>query len=239
MPTPQTLQVADLVVLLTRKPIKTLRLRVDGRGQVQVSAPLRTSLVAISAFVARHRLWVVARQAAVQQLVSVDPGQGDVWVWGERWTLHKVAATQVQVQVQQGQGVVVLQAAADVLADAGRCAQALQPWQAGLVRSAATPLLERWAAVLQVQPSSLAIRPMRSRWGSCTPASGRICLSSELACRAPDLLEYVVVHELAHLLEANHGPRFWAHVARCLPDWAERRQRLRQPLIDLQVPHVV
>ena len=74
---------------------------------------------------------------------------------------------------------------------------------------------------------SLAYRNMRSRWGSCQPETGRICINTRLALYPPECLEYVVVHELAHLLEANHGPAFYAILDRALPTWKSARDKLR------------
>ena len=75
-------------------------------------------------------------------------------------------------------------------------------------------------------PTSIALRDTRSRWGSCT-ARGDIMLSWRLICAPPKVFEYVVAHELAHLLELNHSPRFWAHVAILMPDWKSARMWLK------------
>ena len=64
---------------------------------------------------------------------------------------------------------------------------------------------------------------MKSRWGSCNVKTGALCLNVQLVKKPPQCLEYVVVHELCHLLVPNHSPQFWAYVADCLPDWKRRR----------------
>jgi len=83
-----------------------------------------------------------------------------------------------------------------------------------------------FAAVVGVAPPPLTVKDMRSRWGSCS-AKGRVSLHWGLVLLDPALLDYVVVHELCHLRELNHGPAFWRRVAAVLPDWRERRKRLR------------
>ena len=88
-------------------------------------------------------------------------------------------------------------------------------------------LVQKWAAVMQVHPSELTIKNMTSRWGSCQPATGRICINVRLALYPPECLEYVVVHELCHLLERGHGPRFKALMDAFMPDWRDRRAKLR------------
>lgn len=96
------------------------------------------------------------------------------------------------------------------------------------VVSSFTPaLIEKWEPVMGVKAGDVAYRNMRSRWGSCKPSTGRICINTRLALYPPECLEYVVVHELCHLLERGHGPRFYALMDRFLPDWKERRAKLR------------
>ena len=95
------------------------------------------------------------------------------------------------------------------------------------VEALAPDLVKRWAAVIGVTPGKLAYRNMKSRWGSCQPATGRICLNTRLALYPPECLEYVVVHERCHLKEANHGPAFHALMDQYLPDWRARRAKLK------------
>ena len=96
------------------------------------------------------------------------------------------------------------------------------------VVSSFTPaLIEKWEPVMGVKAGEIAYRNMRSRWGSCKPSTGRICINTRLALYAPECLEYVVVHELCHLLERGHGPRFYELMDSFLPDWKERRAKLR------------
>ncbi len=102
----------------------------------------------------------------------------------------------------------------------------LREWRA--VVEAFTPaLVERWEPVLGVKASKLAYRKMKSRWGSCQPSTGRICINTVLAICPPECLEYVVVHELCHLRVAGHGPEFHALMDSVMPDWKERRAKLR------------
>lgn len=96
-----------------------------------------------------------------------------------------------------------------------------------VVESCVPSLVRRWEPVLGVRAGKLVYRNMTSRWGSCQPATGRICINVRLALYPPACLEYVVVHELCHLIERGHGPRFKALLDDCLPDWRERRSKLR------------
>lgn len=81
------------------------------------------------------------------------------------------------------------------------------------------PLLSRWANVIGVSPPRVFVQRMKTRWGSCSPRAGTIRLNTELARKPPECLEYLVVHELAHLLEPTHSLRFVALMDRVLPAW--------------------
>ena len=96
------------------------------------------------------------------------------------------------------------------------------------VVEAFTPaLVEKWEPILGVKAGQLAYRKMKSRWGSCQPSTGRICINTVLALYPPECLEYVVVHELCHLLVPGHGPDFRALMNQVMPDWRQRKDRLK------------
>ncbi len=95
------------------------------------------------------------------------------------------------------------------------------------VEACVPALVAAWEPLMGVTAGSLAYRNMRSRWGSCQPATGRICINVRLALYPPECLEYVVVHELCHLIEPGHGSAFHALMDGFMPDWRDRRARLR------------
>ncbi len=105
-------------------------------------------------------------------------------------------------------------------------AEEVRAWRE-VVSACAPALVEAWEPLMGVKAGALAYRNMKSRWGSCQPATGRICLNVRLALYPPECLEYVVVHELCHLLERGHGPRFHQLMDGFMPDWRERRAKLR------------
>lgn len=109
---------------------------------------------------------------------------------------------------------------------AGATPEEVASWRV-VVEACVPVLVARWEPVLGVSAGRLAYRNMTSRWGSCQPGTGRICINVRLALYPPECLEYVVVHELCHLIERGHGPRFKALLDGCLPDWRERRAKLR------------
>lgn len=89
------------------------------------------------------------------------------------------------------------------------------------------PLIEEWSAILGVEVKTLAFRNMKSRWGSCQPSTGRVCINTRLALYPPECLEYVVVHELCHFFEQNHGRGFYVLMDKVMPDWKARKAKLR------------
>ena len=99
-------------------------------------------------------------------------------------------------------------------------------WRA-VVEACVPVLVKAWEPIMGVKAGKLAYRNMTSRWGSCQPATGRICINVRLALYPPECLEYVVVHELCHLRERGHGPRFQDLMDTYMPDWRERRAKLR------------
>ena len=96
-----------------------------------------------------------------------------------------------------------------------------------VVQAFVPPLIAKWEPIMGVKVGKIAYRNMTSRWGSCQPSTGRICINVRLALYPPECLEYVVVHELCHLLERGHGPRFHALMDAFLPDWKAIRAKLR------------
>lgn len=112
------------------------------------------------------------------------------------------------------------------MAQAGAASkEQVQEWR-NVVKAFAPQLIAKWEPVLGVKAQALAYRNMTSRWGSCQPATGRICLNVRLALYPPECLEYVVVHELCHLRVRGHGPQFWALVEQCLPNYRAARAKL-------------
>ena len=102
----------------------------------------------------------------------------------------------------------------------------IEQWRT-IVKALVPGLVAKWEPIMGVKVGSLAYRNMRSRWGSCQPSTGRVCINIRLALYPPQCLEYVVVHELCHFLESGHGPRFKALMTQFLPDWEKTRKILR------------
>ena len=90
--------------------------------------------------------------------------------------------------------------------------------------------IERWAPIVGARPTTVQIRNQRSRWGSCS-TRGTITVNLQVMRLPEHIRDYIVVHELTHIIHHNHGPEFWAHVARCMPDYRARRASLREVVL--------
>jgi predicted metal-dependent hydrolase len=99
-------------------------------------------------------------------------------------------------------------------------------WYRARLEQRAKPMLARWQNVMNVQLNEWGIKKMKSRWGSCNTRAKRIWINTELARKSDRLLEYLIVHELAHLLEASHNEVFKAYMDKFIPDWRQRRREL-------------
>lgn len=100
-------------------------------------------------------------------------------------------------------------------------------WYTARTQEIVRCLLPAWSKKLSLRPRSAEVRLVKTRWGSCS-ARGRLMFNARVAMLSPDVAEYIVVHELCHLKQMNHGKAFWDEVASALPGWSALRRRLRQ-----------
>jgi predicted metal-dependent hydrolase len=229
----QTLQIGDLKVQVTRKNIKNLNLKISAAdGSVSVSAPLHVKPEKIQAFVRSKLDWITAHQQKISERLPPSPinfaDQEQHYLWGQPYTLTvvekaapprcQIQQDQIRLQIRPGSSRTQRQQMLDAVYE-----QHLQ--------KALTPLLAKWQQRMGVKVASVTIRKMKTRWGSCSIRARTIRLNLELAKKPPECLEYVLVHELAHLLEASHSHRFIAVMDKYLPQW-----RLIQPELNQLQP---
>jgi len=229
-----TRRIDDLTVDVTVRRVRRMNVRVHPPdGSVRLSVPPRTSWRTVTAFVRASRPWIDRHRQRIveeaQHAAQADPPPtgrtGEVW-----WHLGRAHRIRREgpggpLRVRLAPRRIVVAGADGEVEDAAVLA-ALDRWERRRLRALADPLLDGWAARMGVRHEFLGLRRMTTRWGSCVPARRRIWLNTLLVRRPPALLEYVVVHELAHLRESSHGPRFQALMDEHLPDWRERRRRL-------------
>lgn len=219
----------DLV--LRRSGRRSFALQVDHRG-ARVAVPLRTPLGEVERFVRSHGRWLLDRlqaHAAASPIPALEVVDGATLpLFGRPLTLRLQAGRGSRWRaLADGGEELVLPAAADPLRALLRALRARAlAWYRGRV--------EEYCHRLGVPVPALRLSNARTRWGSCSSRSG-IRLHWRLIHLPPALIDYVVAHEVAHLLEMNHSPRFWAVVERLYPDWRRARAALRQASASLPV----
>lgn len=223
------IEIDGIEIGVIKKRIRNIHLRVHAPdGRVSISAPSRMSHEAIRTFVVSKRDWIHKhrqrirdRRSAYESAASFEDGDA-LFHWGQRSVLS-VTSTNASPSVMSTDGEITLCVPSG--STAARRAAVLNAWYRREVELAAPALIAQWEPIIGVKANSLCVRKMKSRWGSCNTRTHRICLNSELAKRPRDVLEYVVVHELTHLLEPSHNRRFYALMDRFMPEWKEIRRR--------------
>jgi predicted metal-dependent hydrolase len=221
--------VGGVQVQVVRKAIKNLHLGVyPPGGRVRVAAPLRVSDDAVRLAVIGKLGWIKRQRArfdaqprqSEREMVS---GESHYFL-GRRYRLRVVerhGATRVVVRNNR-----TLELQVRRHADAQARERVLHRWYRQHLRELVPPLLTKWEATLGVQVAVWGIKRMKTRWGTCNADARRIWLNLELAKKPVQCLEYLVVHELTHLLERHHNDRFVLLMDRHLPNWREHRQEL-------------
>jgi len=223
-----TIAVGDITVDVVRKEVKHIHLVVyPPDGRVRMTAPQRYKLDTLRVF-AIHKLgWIQAQRRKMQAQAREAPREmierESHQVWGVR-RLLKVQWVDAAPGVELRPRTLVLHVRPGT--DPAKRAAVLQAWYRHSVREAVAALLPKWEQALGVRVNQVFVQTMRTRWGSCNPALGNIRLNTELAKKPPGCLEYVLVHELLHLLEPRHSPQFRALLHRHLPGWEALRDQL-------------
>jgi predicted metal-dependent hydrolase len=225
------LTVSGIKVEVVRKDIKNLHLGVyPPQGRVRVAAPLVISDEAVRLAVIDKLGWIrrqkakFAEQPRQSQREMVN-GESHYFL-GQRYRLrvHEQAAS-ARVAVR---GIASLDLFVRPGTTADQREAVLLRWHREQLKALIPPLLEKWQPILGVQVADWGIKKMKTKWGSCNPASRRVWFNLELAKKPAQCLEYIVVHELVHLLERHHNERFTAQLEAHLPQWRQYREMLNQ-----------
>lgn len=224
-----TLTVSGVRVSVVRKAIKNLHLGVyPPDGHVRVAVPLAVSDAAVRVAVIGNLRWIRRQQAAFEQQARVSEremvsGESHYFL-GRRYRLDLIETRGKNGVVLRNRRIMELHARPELTAKQRE--RVLHRWYRERLRELAPPLLETWQAALGVTVEEWGIKKMKTRWGSCNAKVGRVWLNLELAKKPPECLEYIVVHELAHLLVRHHDDRFHALMDRHLPTWRFTRKML-------------
>jgi predicted metal-dependent hydrolase len=228
---PHQLTVNRINVEVIRKDIKNLHLGVyPPNGRVRVAVPLTVSDDAVRLAVVDKLSWIKRQQAKFnaqsrQSQRAMVSGESHYFL-GRRYRLR--------VLDHQGAGKVMLRNKAilelhvKTEAAAEQREKVLYQWYREQLKQLIPPLLEKWQPLLGVEVSAWGVKKMKTKWGACNTQARRIWLNLELAKKPVQCLEYIVVHELVHLLERNHNDRFTALMDQYLSNWRVYRDELNQ-----------
>lgn len=223
-----------LAVEVVRKDIKNLHLGVyPPHGRVRVAAPLAVSNDAVRLAVIGKLGWIKRQRAKFdaqprQSQREMVSGESHYFL-GQRYRLR--------ITEHQGAGKIVLRNKAKIdlqvrpHASVGQREEILLRWYREQLKELIPPLLMRWQPIIGVRAAAWGIKKMKTKWGSCNTNAQRIWLNLELAKKPVQCLEYIVVHELVHLLERHHNCRFTELMDAYMPSWRLHRDELNSGLL--------
>lgn len=224
-----TLDVGGVRVSIIRKAVKNLHLAVyPPDGWVRAAVPLGVSDEVVRAAVIDKLRWIRLQQAAMKEQARQSERElvsGEThFVLGQRYLLEVVEADGPgEVRLTQRRRL-ELRTPAGLDRDAKE--RLINAWYRARLKETVTPMIAKWEKLLGVEVASVGIKRMKTRWGSCNGTARRVWFNLELAKKDPASIEYVVVHELSHLIVRNHDARFVSLMDRHLPQWRTIRDAL-------------
>jgi predicted metal-dependent hydrolase len=214
----ERLNLGEIGVDVTFKNIKNVHLSVyPPAGRVRISAPMRMNLDTVRVFAISKLGWIKQQQRRLLEQERETPREylnlESHYLWGKRYLLRLIEGNQPPtIEVQHSKLLLCV-----------------PPKTTEEKKQEAVPtVIARWSPVLGVTVKGFYVRQMKTKWGSCNHSAGTIRLNTDLAKKPKECLEYVAVHEMAHLLEPTHNARFIALMERFMPNWRVRRNHLNQ-----------
>ena len=204
-----------------KKRIKNMYLKVlPPDGRVTITAPVRMNEEEIKRFVLTKMEWIKLQQEKIQQRhineeLDYDSGE-NIYVWGKKYTLIIIEeAGRPHIELEEDKLIMSIKPGSIT----EKKKHIMNSWYKEELLREISLLVESWESVIGVKSNGFCIRDMKTRWGTCNIRSKNICLSLQLAKKPPRCLEYVVVHELVHLLEKSHNNIFKSYLDQFLPEW--------------------
>lgn len=224
------IHLGDIEVNVVLKSIKNIHLSVyPPQGSVRIAAPLRMDLDTIRVFAISKLAWIKKQQEKLRGQARQSPreylNRESHYVWGKRY-LMKVVEHDASPFVELKHSALILNIRPG--ADDDKKQSVLDEWYRDQLKEEINLLIQKWAPHMGVEEPTFIARKMKTKWGSCTPAAKSIRINLELAKKPPECLEYIVVHELTHLLEPTHNSRFIALMTKFMPKWRFYRDELNQ-----------
>ncbi len=226
--------VNELVVDVVRKDIKHLHLAVyPPAGRVRVAAPLRVNDEAVRLFTIARLGWIKRQQAKFEAQERQSPREyvsGESHYYqGHRYLLNVIYHDGAPSIIIRNNTILDLFARPN--SNTAQRERVLTTWYRQRLKEEIAPLIAKWEAITGVQVAAWGVKQMKTKWGTCNIEARRIWLNLELIKKPAHCLEFIIVHEMIHLLERHHNERFVAHMNRFMPLWQYYRQELnREPL---------
>ena len=224
------IQLGDIRVDVVRKDIKNVHLSVHPpTGRVRIAAPERMSLDTVRVFAIAKIPWIRRQQRKLREQERETPREyidrESHYVWGRRYLLKVIEADEPpSVDLDHGRMVLRVRPGTDK----AKRQVVLEEWHREQLRNAVPPLIGKWERLMGVEVRRVFVQRMKTKWGSCNHRAGSIRLNTDLARKPRECLEYIVVHEMAHLLEPTHNECFVALMDQFMPKWQSRRETLNR-----------
>lgn len=226
--------ISGMNVEVVRKPIKNLHLGVyPPHGRVRVAAPLALTKDAIRLAVVERIVWIKRQKAkfeAQARQTEREMVTGEThYFQGRRYRLRVIEHT--------GRCTVMLQNKTTIhlfvrrTTSQARREAILHNWYRQQLKELIPPLVAKWSIALGVKEPAYGVRKMKTKWGSCSTEAKRIWLNLELAKKSVKCLEYIIVHELVHLLERRHNEYFTQLMDQYFPTWRKCRDELNSSVL--------
>jgi predicted metal-dependent hydrolase len=224
------IKLGEIDVDVVQKDIKNIHLSVyPPTGKVRISAPLRMDLDTIRVFAITKLGWIKNQQQKLREQERETPREyldrESHYVWGRRYLLKLIEKDAAPV-VELKHNKMLLQLRP---ATSNEKKQAiLEEWYRDKLKGAVPPLIAKWEPLMGVKVERFFVQRMKTKWGSCTPGVKSIRLNTDLAKKPPECLEYIIVHEMVHLLEPTHNSRFITLMDQFMPKWHFHREELNR-----------
>lgn len=224
------IELGEIAVDVVKKDIKNIHLSVyPPTGKVRISAPLRMKLDTIRIFAISKLGWIKQQQKKLREQERETPREyldrESHYVWGKRY-LFKLVERNATPMVELKHSKMLLYVRPDANEEKRRAV--LEEWYREQIKIEITPLIEKWQPLIRVKVKRFFVQRMKTKWGSCNHESGSIRLNTELAKKPRQCLEYIVVHEMLHLLEPTHNQRFINLMNQFMPKWEFYREELNR-----------
>ena len=224
------IQLGDITVEVTQKDIKNVHLSVyPPFGKVKIAAPNRMDLDTIRIYAITKLSWIRKQQIKIKSQKREAPreylSKESHYYLGKRYLL-KVIEHHAAPMVKLKHNTIEMYIRPDT--NTAKRKEILDEWYRAKLKSMIPVIISKWQPVMAVEVKEFGVKKMKTKWGTCNIAAQRIWLNLELAKKPSSCLEYIVVHEMTHLLVRNHNSKFVALMNKFMPNWKEVKEDLNR-----------